>query len=124
MNAVSLELTNDCGCYLPGQTVEAQIAWELDAVPKSIEARLFWYTRGKGTTDTMTVAAESYVGPVAAGRWRVVLAIPADAVCSYSGRLISVRWAVEVVAEKKLGFARQELVVSTTGAVIVAPDAT
>jgi len=121
MNSMQLNIPGEKASYLPGDAVRVEAAWNLDAEPRAVNLRLFWYTQGKGTTDSVIVAEEAYVGPLASGKWNTSLAIPPDAISSYTGRLLSVIWAVEIVAEKKLGFARREIVVSTTGAAIQPP---
>jgi len=116
-----LSIADEKPCYRPGDTLQAEASWELDAEPRAVTLRLFWYTQGKGTTDTVIAVEEPYVGPMASGKWSTSLTIPPDAVSSYTGRLLSITWAVEVVAEKKLGFARREIVVSPTGQAIQPP---
>ena len=121
MNTIELTLIDPAPCYRPGETVRGTVNWQLEESPRSIEARLLWYTQGKGTTDMQVVAVEPSPQLLPAGQWRFALKIPPRAVRSYTGQLLSIVWAVEVVAEKKLAFTRQDIVVLPTGAAVVAP---
>lgn len=121
MNTMQLSLVNKPACYRPGDVVQCEVDWQLDQSPRLIELRLLWYTRGKGSADMQVVAADQCPNLQVSGRWQIGIRIPDDAVCSYTGQLMSINWAVEVVAEKKLAFARQEIDISPTGAAVVAP---
>lgn len=81
----------------PGDTIELLMAWELDRPPTMIEARLFWFTAGKGTQDVTLVDTHS-LRPTARGDERVRFRLP-QAPYSFSGSLITLAWAVELVAD-------------------------
>jgi hypothetical protein len=100
MTAGMLGLTSVSGTTArkPGERIELKAAWSLAKIPRSLEARLIWFTRGKGTQDISVVASQ----PISAARERdeerVMFTLPA-APYSFSGRLISLVWAVELVAD-------------------------
>jgi len=96
----------------PRDLVELLVRWSLPSAPKSLEARLFWFTRGKGTEDVGIVATERVPDPTAQGRHRVRFTLP-EAPYSFSGKLISLVWAVELVADKTA--ARWEFVLAPEG---------
>ena len=98
----------------PGDTIEVTFAWALDQPPATIEARLFWFTQGKGTQD-VTIVETQPVSPVQRGEQRVRFRLP-QGPYSFSGTLISLLWAVELVAEDVAG--RWELVLAPDGAEI------
>jgi hypothetical protein len=83
----------------PRGVLEMVAQWSLPSAPESLEARLVWFTRGKGTEDVGIVSAERVPSPGASGRHRVRFTLP-EAPYSFSGRLISLIWAVELVADK------------------------
>lgn len=95
----------------PGDTIELTFSWTLDAVPETIEARLFWYTQGKGTQDVVIVETQP-VSPALRGEQRVRFRLP-QGPYSFSGTLISLIWAVELVAHDVAG--RWELVLAPEG---------
>jgi hypothetical protein len=80
---------------------------------------LFWFTQGKGTEDVGVVAKEIVPSPGADGTHRVRFTLP-EAPYSFSGRLISLIWAVELVADDAA--ARWEFVLAPDGREIVLGD--
>ncbi len=101
------ELRIERTSFKPGETVEGAVVGGSPAV----EVRLFWYTEGKGTQDLEVVATAH---PDADGRFR--LPLPA-APYSFSGKLISLIWAVEAVGGETCP--RVELLVSPDGGEIL-----
>jgi hypothetical protein len=83
----------------PCELLELLAQWSLPSSPTSLEARLFWFTRGKGTQDVGVVATEVVPAPGAQGTHRVRFTLP-EAPYSFSGQFISLIWAVELVADK------------------------
>ena len=90
---------NRTGCE-PGATVELSAMWALRKPPRSLEARLFWFTPGKGTEDVEVVATQAVETPAAAGEHVFRFTLP-EAPWSFSGKLISLLWAVEFVADDR-----------------------
>jgi hypothetical protein len=105
----------------PHGVVELLARWSLPSTPRSLEARLFWFTRGKGTEDVGVVAKELVPAPGAHGEHRVRFTLP-EAPYSFSGRLISLIWAVELVADNTA--ARWEFVLAPEGREILLPQVT
>lgn len=100
--------------FLPGETVEGVASWHLDAPPASVEVRLFWYTEGKGDQDLRIVHTVQLERPEADDRRAFQVQLPAGPY-SFSGKLISLTWALEVVAEPGSRAGRTPLVLSPTG---------
>jgi hypothetical protein len=86
--------------WRPGETVELSAMWALRQPPGMLEARLFWYTRGKGTEDLEVVASQPVSHPAAAGEYRFRFTLPLEP-WSFSGKLITLGWAFELVADKQ-----------------------
>jgi len=107
-------IENDRTAFTPGETLELSVLWALPEKPTSLEVRLFWYTRGKGTEDVEVVATESIVAIAAAGEGKARFALPA-APYSFSGKLISLLWAAELVVEPGARSTRCEFTLSPTG---------
>jgi hypothetical protein len=84
--------------FHPGETLAGSASWSLDAAPGAVEIRLFWYTEGRGTQDVGLVEKARFEQPQPSERREFQFTLP-DRPYSLSGKLISVRWAVEVVAE-------------------------
>jgi len=100
--------------FAPGDAVEGTVSWRFDAPPAKLELRLLWYTEGRGDQDVEVVERVPFETPGPAD-WRSFhLRLPAGPY-SFSGKLISLRWALEAVAEPGDRSARTDLVVSPTG---------
>ena len=81
----------------PRDVLELSFEWTLESAPRRLEARLFWFTQGKGTQDIGIVEIQPAT-PTARGEQRFRFKLP-DAPYSFSGTLISLIWAVELVAD-------------------------
>jgi hypothetical protein len=97
----------------PGGRVRVTAAWMLERTPERVELHLLWYTEGKGTQDVGLVASRE-LGSAAEGSVELDLPVPVGP-WSFSGRLVSVLWALELVAEPELGVERLPLVVAPGG---------
>jgi hypothetical protein len=120
MNELTIAPADGTASRKPREVVELDAAWSLESAPSVLEARLFWFTRGKGTGDVGIVATEPLADASAQGRMRVRFELP-DAPYSFSGRLISLLWAVELVADAHA--ARWEFVLAPEGREIVLGEA-
>jgi hypothetical protein len=99
--------------FEPGDEVAGTAAWSLPEAPASLEIRLFWYTAGKGTLDLEVVERE-VCDALAEGRREFRFRLPAGPY-SVSGQLVSVAWAIELVAEPSGDAARAEITVGPGG---------
>lgn len=104
--------------FLPGETLRVSALWALPEKPESVEVRLFWYTQGKGTQDVGVVKTERIDAPDAAGERAVTFQLPQQP-WSFSGKLVSLLWAVELVVEPGGRVARGEFTLSPDGAEIL-----
>ena len=100
--------------FTPGEALELSVLWALPAKPDSLEVRLFWYTRGKGNDDVEVIATEQIPAHAAAGEAKVRFTLPRSP-WSFSGKLVSLIWAAELIAEPKARAARCEFFLSPNG---------
>ena len=114
MSWIQIETTDGVTSFRPGDVVEGKAFWRLDPPPESVELRLFWYTEGKGDQDVGIVETIPYAGPAAEDRRSFQLRLP-EGPYSFSGKLISLVWAIEVVAQPGDRVGRCEITVSPTG---------
>ena len=97
--------------FRPGETIEGVAGWRLDKPPKSVELRLFWFTRGKGTEDVGQAGTLKFPEPQMEEGRKFSFTLPPEP-WSFSGQLVSLIWALELVAEPGEQSTRVELVVS------------
>lgn len=106
--------------FAPGETIAGAAIWEFPEEQSSIEIRLVWSTRGKGTEDGATVAVEKLDATKSAATATFLFTAP-EAPYSFNGTLIAVIWAVELVAEPSDEFQRKEIIIAPGGKEIVLP---
>lgn len=114
MNLIEVQIRDGYTAFRPGDVVEGTVRWQLEPGPAEIEARLFWYTLGKGDQDIGIVETIPYGNPVPTDRRQFRFRLP-EGPYSFSGKLISLAWAVEVVAHPGDVAGRAEITVSPTG---------
>jgi hypothetical protein len=111
---IEVQVRDGYTAFRPGDVVEGTVSWQLEPGPKEIEARLFWYTRGKGDQDVGIVETLPYADPAPADRRPFRFRLPRGPF-SFSGKLISLAWAIEAVAQPGEEAGRVEITVSPTG---------
>ncbi len=99
----------------PGGTVRARVAWHLDRPAEELVARLLWYTEGRGARDVGVVAEKPLDGSRLDGEAEVELPVP-EGPYSFEGRLITLRWVVEIAVEPGGASEQAPLVVAPTPA--------
>lgn len=115
-NELSLTPVDHRTNWRPGEAVAFSALWALEKKPASVEARLFWFTRGKGTEDVRVVATQAAPSSELAGEHVFRFTLPASPY-SFSGKLISLLWAVELIAGDEVE--RCEFVLAPEGREVV-----
>jgi hypothetical protein len=117
MSLIQVEIRDGNTSFRPGDPVEGTVFWQLEPPPEEIEVRLFWYTQGKGDQDVGVVETFPFPSPTPTDRRQFRFRLP-EGPYSFSGKLISLAWAIEVVAQPGDVAGRAEITVSPTGAEI------
>ena len=103
--------------YRPGETIECTAEWSVDEPPRAIEANLVWHTRGIGNEDVGIGATVREESPLATGERTFALVAP-DFPYTFSGKLISLDWEIEVQVIDARGRGRE----SVQERVVIAPE--
>lgn len=114
MSQLEIEFPADRTNFEPQEEIDLDLSWELDEAPDSLELRLVWNTAGKGTTDLGVVHTIPVTSTDSAGRHPVRVTLPA-APYSFSGQLISLIWAFELVAFPSKASTRREITIGPGG---------
>jgi hypothetical protein len=114
VSILRLETGDGRTAFRPGDTIEGRAEWTLDSPPESLALRLFWYTQGKGTVDAGIVDTVRLENPSRSGERSFSFVLP-DSPYTFSGRLISLLWAVEIVVLPSKEVHRLNFVLSPTG---------
>lgn len=109
-----LGLRDNQTAYRPGEEIGGAAHWELERMPKSAEVRLCWFTRGKGTEDSAVVETIHFEAPQQGDVRTFAFRAPAEPY-SFSGKLISLIWCVELVIQPGDFFERIEITLGPQG---------
>jgi hypothetical protein len=114
VSELSIHFEDDLNQFLPGQTIHGTIAWRLDAPAQAIDLRLIWYTEGKGTQDISIIWKTSFEHAGLQGTHPFEIQLP-QSPYSFSGKLISLIWALELIARPSNDSTRVPFTMSPTG---------
>jgi hypothetical protein len=118
MSTLRIETRDQKTRFLPGEEISGAVVWWLDTPAEAVELRLFWYTQGKGTQDIKIVETTRFEHPGTQGTREFRLRLP-DEPYSFSGKLISLLWALELFVEPSEEVARLDITMSPTGGEIL-----
>lgn len=114
MEKLSITLNEDKAAFAPRETIRGTVRWNLDVGVRHLDLSLFWYTAGKGTRDVGVIETMQFDEPGAVG-WRDFSFTLPEGPYSFSGKLISLIWALELTCSPGSESVRREIVVSPTG---------
>lgn len=114
MTELAIATREDRTAYEPGDEVVGDVHWKLDSPAGVLELRLFWFTRGKGVEDAGVVETVRFDRPQLEETRPFRFRLP-DSPYSFSGKLISLVWALELVAEPANDVHRLEITMAPGG---------
>jgi len=100
--------------FKPGETIQGQVVWVLEKNPKQVFLRLFWYTKGKGTEDIEVIDEITFDSPLQQEHRPFEISLP-QSPYSFSGQLVSLIWALELVTDSPDEAIQKEIVLSPYG---------
>ena len=95
---LQLLLPNNQTSFEPGEGVTVIAEWTVEPGVHVIELRLVWHTSGKGTTDFAVVQTWRFDNPTFRDTRSIDVSLPSSPY-SFSGKLISLSWAFELIAQ-------------------------
>ena len=114
MSELRVELEDGRTRFAPGERIRGTAGWRLEEPAEALEVRLFWFTRGKGERDVGIVETLAIDSATREGSREFSFRAP-PAPLSFSGKLISLIWSIELVALPDGEAGRQEILLSRTG---------
>ena len=113
MSQLTLHL--DQTALQPGEELTGTLTWQTEVfTAQHLVINLFWFTRGKGSEDLEVVNTIEQTLERPSGETRFSFRLPPSP-WSYSGRLISIVWAVEAGLDEKGAADRVEFVSAPGG---------
>ncbi|HEY0073405.1 MAG TPA: hypothetical protein VGB77_04825 [Abditibacteriaceae bacterium] len=100
--------------YQPGDWLQGKATWQLDNNADWLEVRLLWFTQGKGDSDVSVEETVRVEAPSLSDSQPFRFQLP-PAPYSFSGKLISLIWAIEIVTHNVKEAARFEFTLSPDG---------
>ena len=94
---LTLDTSDGRTWFKPGELIEGRASWHFEEEVDAIEVRLFWYTSGKGSQDVGIVRVLRTERPDTSGFREFSIRVP-EAPYSFSGKLITLAWGIELVA--------------------------
>ena len=99
--------------FVPEETVRGTVTWRATQTPREVILRLFYYTEGKGTQDIDVIEERRFEAPASHGTEDFEFVLPSGPY-TFSGKLISLIWALELVVGDDGPVERREIVLSPT----------
>lgn len=97
----SIDLGREDGRHFPSEAVGGTVQWSLPAVPLSAAVRVRWRTEGKSWPEDSGVAGiERFEALQAVDRRSFQFTLPPTPY-SYSGKVLSIVWRVELVVRSR-----------------------
>lgn len=114
---IKIELAKHEASFVPAESIAGTVNWS-EAEGTSLEVRLIWYTVGKGDRDFELVASHLVSNFQPSGREQFTFVAPTRPQ-SFSGKHISLQWAIEAIIFPDQTSERVNLTISNSGAEII-----
>ena len=110
---IKIKLAKPEANFVPAEQIAGKVTWS-EAEGDSLEVRLIWYTVGKGDRDFGVVATHRVAEFGSSGGEKFEFFAP-NRPQSFSGKLISLQWALEMIVFPSQAATRIDLTISNTG---------
>lgn len=100
--------------FVPGETLRGTVGWQVKDTPPAVTLRMFHYTEGRGTQDVEIIEEKIFDHPHSSGEEAFEFSLPAGPY-SFSGKLVSLIWALELMIGESGLVERMVFVLSPTG---------
>ena len=113
-DSIDISFDNGKSEYKPGEMLQGRVRWTLSDTPQKIELHLLWHTAGRGTEDIEIVDQLDVSSASSFGEMPFSFTLPLSPY-SFSGSLISLLWAIELVVAKPDLVELKEFTLSPSG---------
>jgi len=117
MNELTITTDFDRTAYAPGDTIVGHFAWRCNDRPTTVTLRLIWITSGRGSTEVGAAGETILENPGLEGREKFSFTAPPGP-NSFSGQLVTLKWALELVARPSNNHERRDLIIAPNASAI------
>jgi hypothetical protein len=121
MSILEIQIEENKENFRPGEEIRGNVLWSFGNAPVPLDLSLFWRTEGRGTQDVGIVETISVETQGASGQKDFKFTAPAGPY-SFSGKLISIIWAMELATTKGSDSLRKEITISPAGQKIICSE--
>lgn len=121
MNELTIQLAQGRNVYAPGETIHGHVRWNFERCPDAIDVVLFWHTEGRAASQSGVASRLVWEHPGERGERSFSFSLP-EGPHSFSGKLITLLWAVEAIQRPGREHALVGFVLSPTGAELRLPE--
>jgi len=121
MGSLDIKLSDNRTAFKPCEKISGRAEWQLENNPEALELSLFWQTEGKGTKDSGIAETIRFDNPGSVGSRIFSLRLPSGPY-SFSGKLISIIWNLELAEAKGKDAIQKSIIISPTEKEIVCTD--
>lgn len=114
MNNLQISLPSGTTAFEPGTEIEVDVEWSCDQILDALQLRLVWSTAGKGDLDIKVAKTVQIRHPDQSGAQRLMIVLPWGPY-SFSGKLISILWGLELIAFPSEASTRTEITIAPGG---------
>jgi hypothetical protein len=111
MSTLAIHVPESRTAFEPGEQLNLKVEWELDEDAESVELRAVWRTMGKGDADIGVAHTVQFDLPSRRETRQASFELP-RAPHSFSGKLISLVWALELIALPSEDFGRLDITIA------------
>lgn len=121
MNGLEIQIENDQTAFQPGDEIHGKIKWQFENDPETLTLGLFWKTAGRGTQDIGVPCSQTFDNPGLYGEKDFTIKCP-EGPYSFSGKLISIIWGLELTGQKGKNAAVIDLTIGPNAREVVYTD--
>ncbi len=114
MNLMTLTLYDTENQPAPGGALKGVAEWELDAEPDQLTLALIYFVESRADESPVLVDSHEWETPGRQGRQEFTFQLP-QSPYSFKGKLMTLKWAVELTTAESNLFERCEFVLTPTG---------
>ncbi len=118
-----IQLRDNQTAFAPNEQISGQVTWQLETAPQNAELRLVWGTSGRGNRDFSVVETIPFSNPQATESRTFTFTAP-NGPYSFSGKLITLTWAIELAIEPGNQLVGQEITIAPGGHAVLLPQFT